>query len=300
MDGDVMTVGVVGAGRWGRRLAAAFGKHFDIRGFCHLGRTETRTWIEGEFPGITVTDRLSDLLEDEHVDAIAIATPIATHAHIAALALSAGKHTFVEKPLATTTEECRSLVDAAKRRGLALFTGHVFLYDPVFNELRRITQADPVAKMNTSWHKFGTFDEDIVWNLMAHEVALGIGLFGRRPSNGRLLHSRGFVSKSDSVIAAFGFGGTGDDLVVEIDRCDPVRSKSVTAKTESGRTFSWSENVLYECTTDGPKPIFTRPDVQPLDLEVASFRRQIHPGVSPVTDGRFGLDVVSAIEALSR
>lgn len=293
-----ITVGLVGAGHWGRRLATAFGKRCRIGGFCHLGRDSTRTWIGREFPNATVTSQLSDLLRDEEIEAIVVATPIATHADIAVRALNAGKHTFVEKPLATTTGECKMLVETAERQGLALFVGHVFLHDPVFGEMQRITKADPVVRMKTAWHKYGTFDEDLIWNLMTHDLAIGMGLFGKSPIGGRILYSRGFVSESDASAASFSFGGADDDLLVEIDRCATVKAKSVTATTESGMTIMWSGDTLYECLKAGPRPIFKRPNVQPLDLEVAGFDRQVRLGEPSLTDGRFGLDVVSALEVL--
>jgi len=298
VTGDRLTVGLVGAGRWGRRLAAAFAKHCEVSAFCHQGRSTTRAWIENEFPGALVTDRLPDLLEDDTIDAIIIATPISTHAEIAAMALNAGKHAFVEKPIGTSTLECAALVSLADSQGLALFTGHVFVYDPVFDELKRLTQDNPITRVKTSWHKYGTFDEDLVWNLMSHELAIGIGLFGRRPDSGRILYERGFVSDSDASAAAFSFGCDVGDLLIEIDRCATLTAKSVTAVTESGATFLWSDSMLYECKTNGPNLIFTRPDVQPLDREVASFERQVRLGERPLTDGEFGMEVVSAIELL--
>ncbi len=298
MTSRQLTIGIVGAGRWGRRLATAFGKHGKVAAFCHLGRASTREWIEGEFPEATVTDRLSNLLGDDQIDAIAVVTPISTHADITSRALTAGKHVFVEKPLATSANVCAALVENAEARGLALFTGHVFLYDPVFNELRRIASTDPVTAVKTSWHKYGTFDEDLVLNLMTHELAIGIGLFGTRPVAGRILYSRGLVSKSDASAASLSFGGADDDLLVEVDRCAPVEAKSVTAKTESGRILIWSGDTLYECDKEGPEPIFTRPDVQPLDIEVGNFARQVRLGEAPLTDGRFGMDVVSAVELI--
>jgi predicted dehydrogenase len=292
---------MVGAGRWGRRLAAAFGKSCDVTAICHLGRADTRAWAESEFPEATVTNRLSELLEDERIDAIAIATPISTHAQIAALCLNAGKHTFVEKPLATSIAESVTLLEASKKRGLVLFNGHVFLYDPVFAELRRLTESDPVMRVKTSWHKYGTFQEDLVWNLMTHELAIGIGLFGRGPVSGRMFYRRGFISETDAAAAEFSFGGGSDDLLVEIDRCAPARAKSVTVKTQSGRALMWSDDTLYECEAERQTPVFTRRDNEnsdPLTREIVAFERAVRLGEPPLTDGAFGLAIVKAVGLL--
>lgn len=278
-----------------------FAERCDVAAICHLGRADTKAWAQNEFPGSAITDKLSDLLEDERIDAIAIATPISTHAEIAALCLNAGKHTFVEKPLATTAAECTTLLQAAKERDLVLFTGHVFLYDPMFDELRRITKVDPVKQMKTSWHKYGTFQENLVWNLMTHELALGIDLFGREPVGGRMLYRRGFVSETDAAAAEFSFGGGDDDLLVEIDRCAPARNKSVTVTTGSGMILMWSDDTLFECEAERQTPIFTRNDGEnsdPLTREIASFERAVRLGETPLTDGAFGLAVVTAVELL--
>jgi predicted dehydrogenase len=298
---DKLTVGLVGAGRWGRRLATAFRQRGEIAAICHLSRAATRSWAGSEFPEATVTYRLSDLLGDSRIDAIAIATPISTHAEIAARCLSAGKHVFVEKPLATSTGECAALVEEARRRGLVLMTGHVFLYDPVFAELRRVTEADPVKQMKTSWHKYGTFQESLIWNLMSHELALGIGLFGREPVGGRIVYRRGFVSETDASAAELSFGGGNDDLLVEIDRCAPANAKSVTVKTRSGKTLLWSGDTLFEGKAESMSPIFTRRHVEnsdPLSREVETFERAVKLGEPPLTDGVFGLAVVAAVELM--
>jgi predicted dehydrogenase len=298
VTGERMTVGLVGAGRWGRKLATAFAKLCEVSAICHRGRPNTRLWIEKEFPGAMATDRLSDLLEDDTIDAIVIATPISTHAEIATMALNAGKHTFVEKPIASSALEGTALVSLADSKGLALFVGHVFVYDPVFDELKRITADDPITRVKTNWHKYGTFDEDLIWNLMSHELAIGIGLFERHPDSGRILYERGFVSESDAVAATFSFGSDARNLLVEIDRCATLTAKSLTVITDSGAIFTWSGNMLYECKTSGLNLIFTRPDVQPLEREIASFERQVKLGERPLTDGEFGLEVVSAVELL--
>jgi len=166
-------------------------------------------------------------------------------------------------------------------------------------ELRRLVESDPVVRVQASWHKFGTFGEDLVWNLMVHDVAIGMGLFNKPPVGGRFLYSWGQVTETDSAAATLSFGSDEDELLIEINRCSPSEAKVVTVTMASGRVLLWSGATLFECNDLGLRPVFERPDVQPLDLELAAFERQIRSGERPLTGGEFGREVVSAMEGLA-
>lgn len=121
-----MRVGVVGLGYWGPNLA----RNFDALPGCELawlcdGREEIRARYEPLYRTTRFTGELDDLLDDDALDAIVLATPVPTHADLAVKVLEAGKHCFVEKPLATTTADAERAVEAAARSGKVLMVGHL-------------------------------------------------------------------------------------------------------------------------------------------------------------------------------
>src|SRR5207245_11332913 len=134
-------VGVVGLGYWGpnlaRNLAAIPG--CELRWLCDP-RPEARARAERAFAGARVTGELSELLEDPALDAVLLATPVPTHAELAASVLQAGKHCFVEKPLATRASEAERVVSAATRTGKTLMVGHLLEFHPAVGRL-----AEPVG-----------------------------------------------------------------------------------------------------------------------------------------------------------
>ena len=106
-----------------------------------------RARIEGRYPGTVLTDRLDDLLEDDDLDAVVIATGAPSHHALGMRVLAAGKHAFVEKPLALTVADARDLVEAADRGGRVLMVGHLLRFHPVFQRLQEIVDAGSLGRI---------------------------------------------------------------------------------------------------------------------------------------------------------
>src|SRR5918992_5670896 len=126
-DGTVR-IGLVGLGHWGPNLARNFAAlpQAELAWLCDSngGRLDDTA---AKHPGVRTTTELDDLLADEELDAVAISTPVVTHAELARRALLAGKHVFVEKPMAVTAGDAEELVALAEERGLVLLPGHLLL-----------------------------------------------------------------------------------------------------------------------------------------------------------------------------
>ena len=142
--------------------------------------TWTRTRSRGSRGAIRPVSRTTDyaeLLEDPTVDAIAIATTVGTHHALAKRALAAGKHVFVEKPLAGSTEEAVELAELAAELGLVLMPGHTFLYSPPVNKIRELIQAGELGdiySISTSRVNLGLHQPDVsvVWDLGPHDFSI--------------------------------------------------------------------------------------------------------------------------------
>ena len=171
-------VAVIGTGPWGRRLIRVIDDLGVLSMVCNRGNSEHQAWVRAEYPGARVGQSATEAFEDPSIEAVAIATPIRTHAQMALDALAAGKHCFVEKPLATTAADAWRVVEAADRADRRLAVGYVFLFDPGLDRLHEATADDPVVRAAFSWLKFGTFGEPLVWNLLPHELGLAIWFMG--------------------------------------------------------------------------------------------------------------------------
>jgi predicted dehydrogenase len=135
-------IGVVGCGYWGPNLVRNFRQAPD----CHLkvlcDASETRlSHMRRLYPELNTTQKFDDLLNDSELDAVVIATPVRFHYTMAKAALSAGKHVFIEKPMARTEAEAAELVSLAEQQGLVLMVGHTFLFSPAVRRMKEIINA---------------------------------------------------------------------------------------------------------------------------------------------------------------
>ena len=187
-DGDV-TVGVVGLGYWGPNLARNFAALEGCRlTWCCDSSEEARSRWERSLPGTRFTGDLADLLADEELDAVVVATDVPSHAALAIRALSAGKHCFVEKPLARSTAEAAEVVAAADAAGRTLMVGHLLEYHPGIAKLKEIVasgELGDVFYVYSNRLNLGKIreDENALWSLGAHDVSVLLHLFdGEEPS----------------------------------------------------------------------------------------------------------------------
>src|SRR4051794_4006291 len=125
----IIKVGVVGCGYWGPNLIRNLKQTPDcqLKTICDASEQRLRH-MRRLYPDVAMTNQFNDLLNDPDLDAIVIATPVRFHYEMAKACLNAGKHAFVEKPMARTSAEGEELVALAKHHGLILMVGHTFLF----------------------------------------------------------------------------------------------------------------------------------------------------------------------------
>ncbi len=277
-------VAVIGVGRWGRQLLRVLSGRCHVPVCCHQGDPAARAWLAEQYPRVRLTADYAEVLRDATLDAVVIATPIATHATLARQALEAGKHVFVEKPLATSSAEARRLEATAKARGRALFVGHIFLHHPILERLRRRLADDPARYASMTWLKLGTFEEELFWNLLTHEVAIAAALFGAEVSGAEVLHERGLVTGCDLATVRLQFPGDRECLI-HVDRCHPAAAKHLTVVTEGGQVLYWDGPALSRFGAGQVVERIEWADEEPLARELDAFLRRLATG----TDGEPGL-----------
>jgi predicted dehydrogenase len=186
---ETVKIGIVGAGYWGQKLLAKFlaAPLAQVKVVCDI-HEGNRAEIERKFPTVPTTDSLNALLDAPEIDAIVIVTPPATHHSLAEKALRAGKHIWVEKPLALKLAEGRRLVQLAREQKKVIFVDHTFLYDSAVRLIREMIQK---KEMGDVYHLFlqrlnlGRIkrDSNVWWNSAPHDASIALYLLSSRPSS---------------------------------------------------------------------------------------------------------------------
>jgi predicted dehydrogenase len=183
----VTTVGVVGLGYWGPNLARNFDRlpGAELTWLCDASGEALERW-GGAFRSARTTTDLDDLLNDDGLDAVVIATPVPSHAELATRVLAAGKHCFVEKPLARTEEEAEAVVKAADASGRVLMVGHLLEYHPGIRRLAEIVSSGELGELRYIYSNRLNLgkdrpDENALWSLGAHDLSVILMLAGEEP-----------------------------------------------------------------------------------------------------------------------
>lgn len=317
---------VVGLGYWGPNLVRVL---HELPGTSlvavHDTRSEAMAKITDRYPRVRAVEWFEDILEDDDIDAVAIATPVSTHHELAEAALESGKHVFVEKPLAASTEQAESLIDVANRQQRVLMPGHTFLYSPPVTLGRKLIRSGELGDIyfiTTSRVNLGLHQRDasVVWDLGPHDFSILLYWLEELPVRISAL-SRGCIVPETPDVAfidlEFASGtiahvelswlapsklrrtaivGSRKMVVYDDTSSEPIRIFDSGADLRDPETFG--EFRLTYRTGDIVSP---RVEVaEPLQLELADFRDAIRTGIEPRSAMQLGLDVVRIIEAVDR
>ena len=183
-----LTVGVVGLGYWGPNLLRVIDElpNVDLRWLCDVD-SERLAHFQARHRGARTTTRYDELLADDGLDAVLIATPVFSHHELATASLCAGKHTFVEKPLAPSLELADGLIQLARREARVLMVGHTFLYSPAVRDVKRMLDNGDLGEVyfiSSSRVNLGLHQRDVsvVWDLGPHDFSILAYWLGETPS----------------------------------------------------------------------------------------------------------------------
>src|SRR5580700_551487 len=182
-----INVGVVGCGYWGPNLV----RNFRALPDCHLkmmcDTQEHRiAHLKTLYPEVQGSTDYAHMLNGVDVDAIVIATPVKSHYPLAKASLLAGKHTFIEKPMAASSAECEELIELARSRGLILMVDHTFIYSAAVRKIGEIVNAGDIGDIryiNSRRLNLGLFQKDInvAWDLAPHDISIILHVLGEFP-----------------------------------------------------------------------------------------------------------------------
>ncbi|HEX3392554.1 MAG TPA: Gfo/Idh/MocA family oxidoreductase [Solirubrobacteraceae bacterium] len=324
MNEAIVRVGVVGLGYWGpnlaRNMAALPGVELS---WCCDASEERRERPAATHRSTRFTADLDDLLTDDGLDAIVLATPVPTHAELALRVLAAGKHCFVEKPLARSTADAQAVVDAAREADRILMVGHLLEYHP---GVRLLKQTLDSGELGQPLYIYGNrlnlgqlrSDENALWSLGAHDVSVVLALADEEPSE---LSARGECYMREGVEdVVFGFLRFPSGLAahLHLSWLDPHKERRFTV-VGSKRMATFDDMELerkltiydkgFDEKADSYGEYITRageirsprvPNSEPLRLECEHFVQCIREGTVPLSDGESGLRVVRVLEGLQR
>jgi protoporphyrinogen oxidase/predicted dehydrogenase len=321
-----LRIGVVGLGYWGPNLVRNLvdGWSFEVAYLCDV-RTQPLETLSRRYPGIPCTTDFDEMLKDETLDAVAIATPVSTHFSLAMAALEAGKHVFVEKPLAASSKEVVQLTELAAERGLVLMPGHTFLYSPAVTTIKSLIEGDELGEIyfiSSSRVNLGLHQPDVsvVWDLGPHDFSIlrywldslpaevsavsrscllpqvpDVSFINLRYPSGTLAHVE-LSWLSPSKLRRTAIVGSEKMVVYDDTSNESVRIFDSGAKIPDPETFG--EYQLSYRTGDIVSPRIEA--TEPLSLELADFAKAILEGSTPESSAAVGLDVVRTIEAVDR
>ena len=296
--------GLIGCGAWGRNIAAAVDRcgRFELVAVADTRPEEARQ-LAGTLASRPEALSPDAILESARIEAVLVVTDAATHYDLASRALARGKHTFVEKPIATSARAGAELVEAANRADRILMVGHTFLYS---DYVRHVDQALGERRLGDLRYvhlqrlAFGRFRDDVnvIWNLGPHDVSILMHWAKRPPSAVRCVeHAFARPSLSDVALLTLDF----DDWLghVHLSVVDPQKVRRATVVgTSAGIVYDDVEgNVVLSQNTDGERRCLTSTTSRrPLDVEIDHFAQCVLTGHQPVTDGVHGTWVSAVLE----
>jgi predicted dehydrogenase len=193
LPGASVGVAVIGLGYWGPNLLRVLADNPDveIRWICDLDR-ERLAKYRRRYAEARITTRIERILADTDVDAVVIATPVHTHYELAAAALEAGKHVFVEKPLAQSSQLADDLAELANERGRTLMCGHTFVYSPPVRAVKRMLEAGTLGDIyfiSSSRVNLGLHQRDVgvIWDLGPHDFSILLYWLSELPTSVRAI-----------------------------------------------------------------------------------------------------------------
>jgi predicted dehydrogenase len=319
-----MRVAVAGLGYWGpniaRNLAALPGVEL---AWCCDPSEDSRARVAPSFPAARLTGDLDEVLSDDSVEAVALATPVPTHADLARRVLEAGKHCFVEKPLAQSAADAETVVAAAERAGRILMVGHLLEYHPGVVKLKELIDGGDLGRVLYIYGNrlnLGKLraDENALWSLGAHDVSVLLRLAGEEPYEVEARGESYMREGIEDVVFCFLRFPSGLAGHLHLSWLDPHKERRFTVVGEQ-RMATFDDMALegkitiYDKGFDEPATSYgeyiTRSgdiwsprisNVEPLRTETEHFVRSVREGTRPISDGVAGLRVVRVLEALQR
>lgn len=325
---QIINIAVIGCGYWGPNLIRNFNSISDckVKLVCDIN-LERLTYVKKIYPQIETTTEFDNVVNDREIDAIVIATPVRLHFELARKSLMGGKYTFIEKPMASSTAQCRELIDLAEEKNLTLMVGHTFIYSLPVQKIKEIVDSDEIGEVyyiNSQRLNLGLYQKDInvAWDLATHDISIILYILEQVP---RSVSCQGKANISPDIedvtnmTINFANGGfvtilsswldpnkvrkitfVGSKKMLIYDDTEPLEKIKIYDKrveippyydTFAEFQYSYHYGDIYS-------PYLKQ--IEPLKVECQHFLDCIKTGAKPDSSGQEGLRVVQILEASTK
>jgi predicted dehydrogenase len=316
-----VNVGVVGLGYWGPNLARNFDELGALTWLCDMDDAR-REAFAARYPDARATGDLEEMLADDKLDAVVVATPVPTHYDLAKRALQAGKHVLVEKPPAMRAAEMDELVELAAKGDLVLMPGHLLLYHPGIQKVKELIdsgQLGDVLCIYGNRQNLGIVrtNENALWSLGVHDLSVILHLLDEEPSEA-VAHGRDFLTEGvEDVVFCYLRFPSGKIAHMHLSWLDPHKMRRITVvgrekmvvfddmelerKVTVYEKAPWKRAETYGewQTRSGDIYVPKIPTDEPLKLECRAFLGLVQGEGDRGKVARDGAMVVRALERLT-
>ncbi|HOK77379.1 MAG TPA: Gfo/Idh/MocA family oxidoreductase [Verrucomicrobiota bacterium] len=321
-------VGVVGCGYWGPNLI----RNLHSIGDCELKficdvNAERIKHIRRLYPDVEGCTDYAKMLNGCGLDAVFIATPVRTHYAMAKASLLSGKHTFIEKPMAASSEQCEELVEIARKKGLVLMVGHTFLYSAPVRKIKQIVDAGDIGEIryiSARRLNLGLFQKDInvAWDLAPHDISIILYIMDETPVSVNCRGNAHVTPGIEDVTTMYLTFKKECCATIQSSWLDPRKVREMTI-VGSNRMIVYDDVAqlekirIFDTRVERPPHYDTFAEFhyayhygdiytpylkqeEPLKVECQHFLDCITTGTVPLTDGKQGLELVRILEASSK
>jgi predicted dehydrogenase len=322
-----ISVGIVGCGYWGPLLVRNFVNSPNCTMLAVCDANEARLkHVRGLYPSVTYVTDYNKFFSEFDLDAIVIATPVKSHYPLAKASLLAGKHTFIEKPMAASSAECEELISLAESKGVTLLVDHTFLYSAAVRKIIDIVEAGDIGDIryiNSRRLNLGLFQKDInvAWDLAPHDISIILHVLGEFPVSVNCQGNAHVTAHVEDV--------TNMSLMFRHKRFATIQSSWLEPRKVREMTIVGSRRMIvyddlqthekikvYDVRVERPPHYDTFAQFQysyhygdsyiphlqqeePLKAVCQHFLECIENGTAPITGGRAGFELVKILEAAS-
>jgi predicted dehydrogenase len=322
-----LKVGVVGCGYWGPNLIRNFNSLADceLKLMCDLN-TERLKHMKSLYPAVEASQDFDHMLNGAGLDAVVVATSVSSHYKMAKASLLAGKHVFIEKPMAACAEECEELNDLAQRLGLVLMVGHTFLYSSPIRRIKELIDRGDIGEIryiSSRRLNLGLFQKNlnVAWDLAPHDIAIVLYIMDELPISVNCTGNAHITPGVEDVTSMCINFRKQRFANIQSSWLDPRKVRDMTI-VGSKRMIVYDDMQplekirIYDVRVETPPHYDTFAEFQysyhygdqyipyvkqeePLKVECQHFLDCIKQGRTPLTDGKQGLTVVKILEASS-
>ena len=310
-------IAVIGCGHWGKNLVRNFAELGALAALCDPNDKLAQSYAEQ----YNVDDlSFAAILANSAIEGVVLAVPAPLHAAMAIKAMNAGKHVYVEKPLAMDRIEAEAMIASSAKNGVQLMVGHLLQYHPVFVALRELVESGGVGALSYVYSNRLSFgkvrsEENVIWSFAPHDISMILSLTGQEPKVVRTESScilQPDIADTATVHMEF---TSGLKAHVSVSWLHPFKEQKLVVVGQRGMavfddTRPWNEKLAvfrHIVQTTGELPSLEKAEVEylvvpqsePLKNECQHFINVVSENVVPLTDGDEGLSTLKVLSAAS-